>query len=152
MINLKRILVPTDFSEHAGNAVRYGCEFAARFEAELHLLHVIEMIPVMYHEGIVFSPDSEVQLREHAEATLETVPGDDWTDRLSIVRSTVQGHPLVEIIRYAKASETDLLIIGTHGRTGLAHMLLGSNAEKIVRKAPCPVMTVHCPEHEFVMP
>lgn len=152
MINLKRILVPTDFSEHAQNALRYGCEFAARFDSELHLVHVVEVIPVMYHEGIVFSPESEAQMNEQAAATLEKVPADDWRDRLNIVRSTVQGHPLVEIIRYAREADIDLMIIGTHGRTGLAHMLLGSNAEKIVRKAPCPVMTVHCPEHEFVMP
>ena len=91
-------------------------------------------------------------MQEQATAALDKVPAGDWRDRLNIVRSTVQGHPLVEIIRYARESDVDLMIIGTHGRTGLAHMLLGSNAEKIVRKAPCPVMTVHCPEHEFVMP
>lgn len=152
MINLQRVLVPTDFSEHAQNAVRYGCELASRFDAELHLLHIVEMIPVMYHEGLVFTPEAELQLKEHAEAAMNTVPGDDWHDRLNISRTTLQGHPLVEIIRFAKEQDIDLLVIGTHGRTGLAHMLLGSNAEKIVRKAPCPVLTVHCPEHEFVMP
>ena len=113
---------------------------------------MVEVIPVMYHEGIVFSPESEAQMQDHAAATLEKVPDGEWPDRLNIVRSTVHGHPLVEIIRYAREADIDLMIIGTHGRTGLAHMLLGSNAEKIVRKAPCPVMTVHCPEHEFVMP
>ena len=62
------------------------------------------------------------------------------------------GHPSLEIIRYAKDHEIDIIVMGTHGRTGVGHMLMGSVAEKVVRKAPCPVLTVRHPDHEFVMP
>ena len=67
-------------------------------------------------------------------------------------RATSVGHPFVEIIRYAKANEIDLIVIGTHGRGPVKHLLLGSVAEKVVRKAPCPVLTVRQPGHTFVMP
>ena len=70
----------------------------------------------------------------------------------TIVKVVRQGPPFLEIVRYAQEANIDLIVLGTHGRGGLAHMLLGSVAEKVVRKAPCPVLTVRHPEHEFVAP
>ena len=152
MIRLNRVLVPTDFSEHSKSAVRYGCELASKFGADLHLLHVVEQLPVMYSEGAIFTPETEAELLAEATNLLDRTPEDIDVTSLKVTRATLQGHPLVEITRYAKENEIDLIVIGTHGRTGLVHMLLGSVAEKVVRKAPCPVLTVHHPEHEFVKP
>jgi len=152
MIRLNRILVPTDFSEHSKTAVQYGCELASKFGADLHLLHVVEQLPVMYSEGAIFSPETEAELLAEARELLTKTPADIDVSALNVTRATLEGHPLVEIVRYARENEIDLIVIGTHGRTGLVHVLLGSVAEKVVRKAPCPVLTVHSPEHEFIKP
>ncbi|MBC8290803.1 MAG: universal stress protein [Planctomycetes bacterium] len=152
MIRLNKILVPTDFSEHSARAVRYGAELAAKFGAELHLLHCVEQTPILYGEGGAWiSPESIVELQAAADQQLQDVPVDP-SEGVTVVRKCVDGHPFVEVIRYAKAEETDLIVIGTHGRGAIAHLLLGSVAEKVVRKAPCPVLTVRDQEHEFVMP
>jgi nucleotide-binding universal stress UspA family protein len=77
---------------------------------------------------------------------------DNRLERFQIHRDVREGTPFYEIVRYAKEQNIDLIIMGTHGHTGLTHMLLGSVTEKVVRKAPCPVLTVRHPEHEFVHP
>ena len=80
------------------------------------------------------------------------LPGPDWAGKCNVTREVLMGHPFVEIIRYAREQDVDCIVLGTHGRSGLSHLLLGSVAERVVRKAPCPVLTVRHPEHEFVMP
>lgn len=151
MIRLSKILVPTDFSQHSANAVRYGAELAAKFGADLHLLHCVEQTPILYGEGGAWiSPETIVELQAAADKQLQEVPVD--VDGVNVIRKCVDGHPFVEVIRYAKSEETDLIVMGTHGRGAIAHLLLGSVAEKVVRKAPCPVLTVRDKEHEFVMP
>ncbi len=155
MIDLKRILVPTDFSEYSQVAVRYGCEFARRFDAELHLLHVLQDIVALVPEpGLTFPPPGDYvkDLRDSAQVALEKLPGKDVDLPTKVVRELRDGPAFVEIIRYAKANKIDLIVLGTHGRSGLAHMLMGSVAERVVRKASCPVLSVRHPEHEFVMP
>ncbi len=155
MINLKRILLPTDFSEYSRRAQNYACAFAEQFGAELHVLHVVQdLVALVPEPGLAFPPPGDYmkELKESAERSLATVPDAKWAVGKKIVRSVRQGPPFVEIIRYAKENDVDLIILGTHGRTGLSHMLLGSVAEKVVRKAPCPVLTVRPDEHEFVMP
>lgn len=150
MLTLKKILVPTDFSEHSAKAIRYGAELAATFGGELHLLHSVEATPIMYGEG---SGIPELLADREAAATkqLEAVKVDASGD-CRVRRKVVKGHPFVEIVRYAKDNTIDLLVIGTHGRGAIAHMLLGSVAERVVRKAPCPVLVVRDEEHDFVMP
>ncbi|MDA0591348.1 MAG: universal stress protein [Planctomycetota bacterium] len=151
MIKLNKILVPTDFSEHSAAAVRYGAELASKFHAELHLLHCVEQTPILYGEGGAwFNPDAIVAMQAAADKHLQELPVD--AVGVKVVRKCVDGHPFVEVIRYAKTAETDLIVMGTHGRGAIAHLLLGSVAEKVVRKAPCPVLTVRDQEHEFVMP
>ncbi len=155
MIALKRILVPTDFSDCSKHAQRYACAFADQFDAELHLVHVLQ-------EVIWFAPEMgsatpslgnyQQELRDSAEQSLVKVLDPEWAAEKSVVRSIREGTPFVEIIRYAKEHDIDLIVMATHGRTGLSHILLGSVAERVVRKAPCPVLTVRHPEHEFVMP
>ena len=151
MITLKKILVPTDFSEHSAKALLYGSALAKKLGAELHLRHAIEQTPLMYGEGAYVAPETEAEIEAAATKQLESLPADSGED-LKVVRQIQHGHPFVETIRYAKENDIGLIVIGTHGRGAIAHMLLGSVAEKVVRKAPCPVLTVRDKEHEFVMP
>ncbi len=90
--------------------------------------------------------------KEGLRRKLEALPDAAWAEKISTVREMRTGHPFVEIIRYAKENSIDLIVMGTHGRTGIPHLLLGSVAEKVVRKAPCSVLTVRDPQHEFVKP
>ncbi|WP_437206109.1 universal stress protein [Planctomicrobium sp. SH664] len=155
MVRIQKILVPTDFSEFSQHALRYGCELARKFEAELLLLNVVEDIyPLIPEPGLMLPtpPDFIDDLKEKAGKVFVSFPPAEWSAGLNITRTVRVGTPFLEIIRYARESECDLLVIGTHGRSGLAHVLMGSTAEKIVRKAPCPVLTVRPEGHEFVMP
>ena len=155
MIKLQRILLPTDFSEHSAAARVYACAFAEQFGAELHLLHVIQdLAPLVPEPGAALAPPVDYlrELELNANAMLERAVDPSWAAGKTIHRAVRQGPPYLEIIRYAQETNIDLIVLGTHGRGGLAHMLLGSVAEKVVRKAPCPVLTVRHPEHEFVEP
>lgn len=155
MIQLKRILFPTDFSENSRTAQAYACTLADLFHSELHLLHVlVDPVVVIPEPGTFFPiPDTFLnEMQERAQKALDGLLDAKWCEGKSVVRELRRGTPFVEIVRYAKATDTDLIVIGTHGRTGLAHVLLGSVAEKIVRKAPCPVLTVRPEGHQFVMP
>ena len=148
---LQRILVPTDFSEHGEKAVRYGAAMAQKLAAELHLLHVVQPTPMMYEEGMYFPTDTDEQSEAAATQQLAglQVAG---AEGVNVIRRVVRGAPFVEILRYAKENSVNLIVIGTHGRGAIAHMLLGSVAERVVRKASCPVLVVRDQEHEFVMP
>ena len=156
MIKLDRILVPTDFSDFSKPALTYGCAIAARFDAELHLLHVVPDPAMLVPEAAAFSVESmEAQtemLRIEAMKTLNTLPPDGWSDGKPVVREVRVGAAFMEIIDYAREKDIDLIVIGTHGRSGLMHVLMGSVAERIVRKSPCPVLTVKPEGHQFVMP
>ena len=151
MIDLKRILVATDFSDHSSKAVQYGAELAAKFDAELHLLHAVDPTPIAYGEGAFYPPNSTTEIIAAAAQQLDELSLGSVAN-VRVTRKVIEGTPFVEIVRYAKESTADLLIIGTHGRGAVAHMLLGSVAEKVVRKAPCPVLVVRDEEHDFVMP
>ena len=150
MISLEKILVATDFSQHSAKAVHYGAELAAKFGSELHLLHVVEPLPVMYGDGAYVPQETAAALEAGAVKTLEEITLD--AADLPVVRKVVEGPPFVEIVRYAKEHAVGLVVVGTHGRGAIAHLLLGSVAERVVRKAPCPVLVVREEEHEFIMP
>jgi len=155
MIRLERILLPTDFSDYSKTACNYACAFADQLGSELHLLHVLQDLVAMVPEpGLAFPPPGDYmrELQESAENGLAELLNPDWVEGKSIVRATRQGPPFLEIVRYAKESDVDLIVMGTHGRSGLAHVLLGSVAEKVVRKAPCPVLTVRPSDHQFATP
>lgn len=157
MIRLNKILVPTDFSEFSDVATRYGCEFAERFGAELHLLNVI-MSPLVEFAGQAGQHYSksfteyEEEIRDATEEKLSEAVTDPVSDPNKVIRTVKVGAPFLEIIQYAKTHDIDMIVMGTHGRTGLKHLLMGSVAERVVRQAPCPVLSVRHPEHEFVMP
>jgi nucleotide-binding universal stress UspA family protein len=169
MITLKQILVPTDFSDTSAAAVKYGVALAQRFKAQLHLLHAevrhdLEMIverqrvvEALGAEAAASSPGPS--LDESAQHAARELLASSLTEQEQkelqveyVLRASGLGGAYVEIVRYAKEHESDLIVMGTHGRGFVAHMLMGSVAEKVVRRAPCPVLTVHHPEHEFVLP
>ena len=152
MISIKRILVPTDFSEPGRTALKYAVEFADQFGAAVDLLHVVDSVPA----GALLSyrPLEELKssMRTQAEDDMEKLHS-EWSEHsFPVTKVIADGHPFVEIVRHAKKNDTDLIIMGTHGRGAIAHMMLGSVAEKVIRKAPCPVLTVRDPEHEFIHP
>ncbi len=156
MVNLKQILVPTDFSTPSGSALVYAKALAQTFGASLHLLHVVEdavVYPWALPEGLLpMTQPAWGEIEANVREQLDKLLTDSEQRLYRAQRITVPGSPFVEIVRYAKQHSIDLIVLGTHGRGPIEHMLLGSVAEKVVRKAPCPVLTVRHPEHEFVMP
>jgi nucleotide-binding universal stress UspA family protein len=153
MINLKRILVPTDFSDHSHNALRYGAAFAEKFAAELYLLHVFQDLAVSQPEAVTVGAPIVAPLEQFmaaAQTALERLIRDNNLGRLAVHPEVRAGAPFDQIVQFAVDKDIDLIVMGTHGRGWLAHVLLGSVTEKVVRKAPCPVLTVRPAEHEFV--
>jgi nucleotide-binding universal stress UspA family protein len=142
---IRRILAPTDLSENSLPAVRYAVELAETFNAELVLLHVVQDQVLVLPEAVMPTPVAAVDVSEllaAARTGLASIVADLKLDRLNPKTEVRIGIPADEITTAAKDLNADLLCISTHGRTGLAHFFLGSVAEKIVRYAPCPVLTV----------
>jgi universal stress protein A len=153
-IEIKRILLPTDFSAYSATATKYACELATRFDAELHLLHTLEVhlaSAPTFGMGLAL-PQYLHESRAAAEKALAGVLDPQWAAGRKVVQAVVEGSPKVEIIRYARTHGIDVIVLATHGRSGLAHVLTGSVAESVVRTAPCPVLTVRPEGHQFVMP
>ncbi len=151
MIEMKKILVPMDFSECSDAALKYARALREAFGASLHLLHVVQDPYTQPWAAEAFPAPLGEMLQQWQEQARTRLAGLlDEKDRASATIGTVVGSPFYEIVRYAVEQEIDLIVIGTHGRGPVAHMLLGSVAEKVVRKAPCPVLTVRSPQHEFV--
>ncbi len=155
MIDLHRILVPTDFSKFSQTALTYAAAFAEKFNAELTLLHVVQDLALFIPDMITVTPPlapSVDQMTAAAQAAFDRLIQENHLQHLTIQRAVRQGTPFYEIIQAARERDIDLIVMGTHGHSGLAHVLLGSVTEKVVRKSPCPVLTVRHPEHEFVHP
>ncbi len=153
-IRLQKILLPTDFSDYSAAAKSYACELAARFGAELHLVHTLEHQYSLTPEfGFGLAPPTQIaESKVAAEKALSGLLDPGWSRGRNVTYRVFEGSPKVEIVRYARAENIDLIVISTHGRTGLAHMLIGSVAETVVRTSPCPVLTVRPKGHQFVMP
>jgi nucleotide-binding universal stress UspA family protein len=149
MINLRRILVPTDFSETSAAALRYASALARRFAARVYLLHVADYPEISaegdYPIGIVET------MQNAAHDRLRRLLTERDVEDLQPDYATRIGLPAEEIVQYAHDHGIDLIVMGTHGREGVMRIVLGSVAETVVRRAPCPVLTVHHPEREFVM-
>jgi nucleotide-binding universal stress UspA family protein len=152
VINLKRILVPTDFSESANHALRYGISFAREYKAELIVLHVVETLSVGYASDLFPVPMAEVldEITGYAKGELTKLVELARERGVTARDVVIQGKPAAEVIRYAQEQAIDMIVLGTHGRGMLDHALFGSTTERVVRKAPCPVLTCRLAEHEFV--
>ena len=153
-IRIERILVPIDFSDHSAAAIKYACELAAKFDAELHLLHALEVHAATtpaFEMGLAL-PTYISESKAAAESALAGTLDPRWSAGRKVTQSVVEGLPKVQILRYAREQNIDLIVLSTHGRTGLTHVLVGSVAETVVRTAPCPVLTVRPEGHQFVMP
>jgi nucleotide-binding universal stress UspA family protein len=151
MISFKQILLPTDFSSNAKSAQDYACEFAAQFGARLHLLSVVQDAALVLPETGMFLTVPMPQVHEIVDAAdkaLHTVLDPAWESQHDVIRKVVVGSPFVEIVRYADENQIDLIILGTHGRTGLGHILMGSVAERVLREAKCPVLTIRSPSQD----
>ncbi len=155
-IDIKKILCPTDFSECAEHALGYAQLLSGFSGAKLLLLAAFE--PFTYSQGSEFF-ESQYDMAG-AAMEFESAFKKQLDDRVAAMKLTnhkvsgifAVGLPFMEIIKAAREQKADMIVMGTHGRTGLEHVLMGSVAEKVVRKAPCPVLTVKHPDHEFKMP
>ena len=143
---VSNILVPTDFSEGSAEAVRYAHDLAVRLSATLHLLHVVEnpFAPGAFME--MYSPPSPeyfVDLEREADDRLHASLSADDKQRCAVVMITRMGVPATEILeRAAEQPKIDLIVMATHGRGGVARLMMGSVTDKVVRGAPCPVLTL----------
>jgi nucleotide-binding universal stress UspA family protein len=146
VLEIRSILAPTDFSRHAEASVRYACGLAHRLGASLHLLHVLPdvIVPVGPDPALVTSvpPEYYAETETRSRTALAAVFKPEWGEPASVEVAIRWGDPVEGVVSYATDTGIDLIVIATHGRTGLSHVLLGSVAERIVREAPCPVLTI----------
>ena len=153
MISLKKILFATDFSDCARVAQDYAVALAEQFQSELHVVHVLADVMMMMPEpgsALSLPQNYLVDLKQEAERALNKVFTPEQAKDRRAVLALRMGNPFIEIVKYAEEANIDLIVVGTHGRSGLGHLFLGSVAEKIVRKAKCPVLTVRPAGHQFV--
>ena len=144
-MKIRRILYPTDFSEASKAAMTAACELADKFEAELHVLHVLhDLASLMPFTAIAIwtDPDHIAEISDKAKHMLAEIPDANWSKGKDVLRKIEVGNVAYAITTYAHLHCIDLIVIGTHGHSGLMHALLGSTAEKVVRTAECPVLTV----------
>jgi nucleotide-binding universal stress UspA family protein len=141
MLAIKTILHPTDFSERAAFAFRLACSLARDYGAQLVVLHVAEPPMAFAGEGVLMLPTAVdmQQLRERLQQLRSLDP------KIQVDHLLVEGVAATEILRVAEETKCDVIVIGTHGRTGLGRLLMGSVAEQVVRRAPCPVVTAKTP-------
>jgi nucleotide-binding universal stress UspA family protein len=158
MIRIKNILVPTDFSDFARYALDYALAFAQAFKAKITLIHVTpeREMDAIRQVSTFFEPGQLEKLMKERESEdqrqLDELIPADLKKGIEVETIHTVGIPFMDIIRTAREKKVDLIIIATHGRSGLSHMLFGSVAEHVVRKAPCPVLSIRHPEYKFVMP
>jgi nucleotide-binding universal stress UspA family protein len=146
-VALNRILVPTDFSAHSERALRYAAALAARVGASLDVLHVVEdpFASGAWNSEIAAIPnvrELRQNLLDDAERRLKRSRTAAEAADVTLTTTARMGRPAQMIVDYAAAENADLIVMGTHGRTGLKHALMGSVAERVVQHAPCPVLTL----------
>lgn len=150
-LKINKILVPIDFSDYSKSSLRYASGFAQHFGASLILIYVVEPIiyPPDFSMGQIAIPTPDIEMDKRAAEELDKLVEKDIPKDLTIKKIIKTGKPFVEIIETASDEDVDLIIIATHGHSGVEHILFGSTAEKVVRKAPCPVLTLREPAKGF---
>lgn len=156
MIELRHVLVATDFSDASAVALNYGRELARTFGATLHVIHAVDLLAarIPMSQGHGYDLDHlQKEIEESARTAIAELVTDEDRSKLQTHEAVVAAlSPSEAILDYARDKMIDVIVIGTHGRTGLSRLVMGSVAERIVRNAPCPVLTVRHPEHEFLRP
>jgi universal stress protein A len=147
MLPLKKILYPTDFSEASYEALNAANELTLVFSAELCLVHVVspdvQTSPELAGSGLILEEIEALAENSLQEVVKQRVPKDLHTRQIVVL-----GEAADEIIRMSEEEKTDLIVIATHGQSGWQHLVFGSVAEKVVRLAPCPVLTIRAPHEE----
>jgi nucleotide-binding universal stress UspA family protein len=155
-MQIRSILLPTDFSECGNYALSYAAPLARMFGASMICVHVIEpMVPTLGYSGMTEPlPIADIadQLEDSAERELPKIAECEECAGLEIEELIVHGEAASEIVRVAKDRKVDLIVVSSHGRTGLGRILFGSTAEAVVRHAPCPVLVVKPPQEETQKP
>jgi nucleotide-binding universal stress UspA family protein len=156
MLNVTDILYATDFSDLSIHALKYAEYLARQLSARLHCLHVVDDSYQQYWvmaemPAVPMGPSME-ELVASSKRQLETFTSANLSPQVQRVEVVRRGKPFLEIIHYARETQAGLIVLGTHGRTALRQALMGSVADKVVRKSPCPVLTVRSPKHDFQMP
>ena len=149
----KKIVCPVDFSEFTEEIVTYAVSIAKKFNTELHLFHVIPNLNYFTPYESFLTPENLVAIENNIGVEVDR----DFNKIIKkidipVKKITKTGVTFVEIIDYVKTEAIDLIVMGTHGRSGIEHILIGSVAEKVVRKAPCPVLTIRPKNKSFQMP
>jgi len=150
-MNFERILFPTDFSDHAAHAQRYAVSLARQYGSDLHIIHVVQLFNYVVDFGMDNTSQYE-SVQASLKEMMDTLLADLADEPFSLTGEVIQGEPVKEIVSAARDDNSSLIVMGTHGRAALEHVLLGSIAERVVRKATCPVLTVRMPSHTFKMP
>lgn len=150
--DIKKVLVPIDFSDYSKSSLRYAVNFAKQFKAEIYLIYVVEPViyPPDFSMGQIAIPSVSAEWDERAKVELENLAKTEIPEGIKVKTILKNGKPFLEIIDTASEENIDLIIIATHGHSGVEHILFGSTAEKVVRKAPCPVLTLREPVKGFM--
>jgi len=149
MIKLEKILFPTDFSDASHNAKRYAISFAKVFGARLYVLTVNQLINMAFLDPLIIH-DLDENRESAVQENLEQLRVEIANQGVEVIAEVRKGSSSLEVISFAQEKEIDLIIMGTHGWSGLDHVLMGSTAEVVVRRAPCPVLTVRPTIHDFI--
>lgn len=151
-LKINKILVPIDFSDYSKAALRYAVNFAKLFNAEIILIYVVEPViyPPDFSMGQIAIPTVTTEFDDRAKEELRKLASNEIPSQINVQTVLKTGKPFVEIIDTAAELDVDIIIIATHGHSGVEHILFGSTAEKVVRKAPCPVLTIREPVKGFL--
>ena len=151
-LEIKKILVPIDFSDYSKNSLKYAVNFADQFNSEITLIYVVEPViyPPDFSMGQIAIPSVNAEWDLKAKEELEKLAKQEIPESVKVSVKIKTGKPFLEIIDTAAEENVDLIIIATHGHSGVEHILFGSTAEKVVRKAPCPVLTLREPIKGFM--
>ncbi len=153
MKEFKKILFATDFSENSKYALPFALSLAQKYDAKLYIMHVVQQpsYPLGMYAEISFDAMDKYNrsIAESTEKEIKKIKETELGDFKNFETVVVGGTPFLEILRTAKDKAVDLIVLGTHGRTGLDYVIFGSTAEKVVRRSPCPVLSIRLPGKEF---
>jgi nucleotide-binding universal stress UspA family protein len=151
---ISKILIPTDFSATSRHAFAYAVDLNRLFRARLYLVHVLQDFTEFseYNLSPTILPQLYLEFEQNATNKLEEMVNQNVPEDMHCDTYLLHGIPFYEIIQFSRAEQIDLIVVGSHGRTGLKHVLFGHTAEKVVKKSPCPVLSIRHPDMEFAMP